>query len=145
MVGGCAQSDALMFGAPALTARAALRAGSGLVRLVVPDPVLVPALQLIPEATGRGLIVDEDGCVVPHKAAGALDAALGDADVVAVGPGMGPGGEVEGVVLRALGQSEKPVVVDADGLNALSRVSGFEREVRAGAVFTPHPGEFSRL
>ena len=80
------------------------------------------------------------------------EAVLG-ADVVIVGPGLGEGAGAEGVVravLRAARTLGKPVVVDADALNAMARgrLLGARRD-KAGAggciVLTPHPGEWRRL
>ena len=145
VVGGCAVSGAAMLGAPALAARAALRAGAGLVSAVVPRPLVVPLLTLLPEATAAGLAVDGDDRVVPHEAAGLLEEALEGASACALGPGLGPGHEAEAVAQRVLGQDRTPVVVDADALNALARIDRFTELVRAPAVLTPHPGEFRRL
>lgn len=149
VIGGCAAGGAAMLGAPVLAARGALRAGAGLVRLLVPEPLLIPALTLLPSATGVGLAVDAGGRVVPHLAAEAIDAALVRADAVVVGPGLGSaavgGLGVESIALRCVGQAERPVVVDADALNALAGLRDYPGDLRAPAVFTPHPGEFDRL
>ncbi len=145
VVGGCAMGGVRMFGAPALAARAALRAGCGLVRLVVPAPLLDPAIGLIPSATGRALPTDDTGDLIAHSAAGVFDEAAADAAALVVGPGLGPGEGARALVLRAMGQEGTPVVLDADGLNLLAGVPDFAADVRAPAVLTPHPGEFRRL
>jgi NAD(P)H-hydrate epimerase len=62
-----------------------------------------------------------------------------------IGPGMGRSAAVAAVTLRAAQQGHCPVVVDADGLNALADVPDLSREVRGRIIMTPHPGEFSRL
>lgn len=134
-----------MFGAPALAARAALRAGCGLVRLVVPEPLLDAAIGLIPSATGRGLPVESSGDLTAHLAAGVFDEAAGDAGALVVGPGLGRGEGARSLVLRAAGQDSTPLVLDADGLNLLSGAVDFASDMRASAVLTPHPGEFRRL
>lgn len=149
VIGGCAAGGAAMLGAPVLAARAALRAGAGLVRLLLPAPLVVPALQMLPSATAVALAVDGQGRVIPHDAAEAIDAALERADAVVVGPGLGgvgvAGPACESMTLRVLGQADVPVVADADALNALAGVPEFAADLRAAAVFTPHPGEFDRL
>ena len=146
VVGGCGMPGSRMFGAPALAARAGLRAGCGLARLLVPEPTVDAAISLVESATAIGLAVDADGALVPHECAEVFDSAIEHADSVVIGPGLGPAGAgVCGLVLRALGQEQVPVVVDADGLNALASVPGFQLEIRASAVLTPHPGEFQRL
>jgi len=123
-----------MTGAPALASRGAYRAGAGMVRLGVPggDPGDLPAGEAV-------------GVTLPAE--GWDDTALRSASrchAVVVGPGLGRS-EATDVAVRALvAGSPVPVVVDADGLNALGRVDG---GITAGApvVLTPHDGEYARL
>src|SRR5690606_19702278 len=68
IVGGCATPATRMIGAPALAALAALRAGAGLARLVMPAPILDAGLTITPSATGRPLPTDATGAVIPHEA-----------------------------------------------------------------------------
>jgi len=146
VVGGSAAPGGLrMIGAAALAARAAIRAGAGLARIMAPAPVLDAALAMLPEATGVPIACDGQGRILPHDAAAALDAQLGQASCLVVGPGLGAGDEVESLVLRCVGQQEAPVVLDADGLNALAGLPGASRAIRASCVLTPHPGEYRRL
>lgn len=155
VVGGCAHAAAdgvsseadgvRMVGGPALCALGALRAGAGLARLLMPEPVLNAGLVIAPSATGVALAVEAGGRVISHRAARALDDALTGAHAVAIGPGLGVGDAEGALSLRAVSQEEVPVVVDADALNNLARVPELWRDFRAQAVLTPHPGEFARL
>ncbi len=146
VVGGNAGAEGLrMIGAPVLAARGAIRAGAGLARIMAPAPVLDAALSMLPEATGAPIACDVGGRLVPHEAAKALDTQLAGVSCLVAGPGLGAGDEVESLVLRCVGQEGVPVVLDADGLNALSRVPDAAREIRASCVLTPHPGEYRRL
>ncbi|QOJ00833.1 MAG: NAD(P)H-hydrate dehydratase [Phycisphaeraceae bacterium] len=148
VVGGSVWGGSVMAGAPALAALGALRAGAGRCVVVAPGAVLGVVLGIVPSATGRVLPCEASGAVVGHEAASVLDGVLGmvgSAGAVVVGPGLGVGPGVEGVVLRALQQEGVGVVVDADGLNAMARVPELFRDFRASAVLTPHPGEFDRL
>ncbi len=146
IVGGCAVPESRMLGAPVLAARAALRAGAGLVRLALPEAILTEALATLPEATGIPLPVDPQGHLVPHLAAETIDNLLAQARALVIGPGMGPPTPgVTAACLRAVQQDSVPVIVDADALNALALVPDLTRDLRAPAVFTPHPGEFKRL
>ena len=145
VVGGCALGPVRMIGAPVLAGRAALRSGAGRVTLAVPEPIAEHALQMLPSATGIALPLDADGVLVRHQAAAAIDAALEKTDVVVVGPGLGDDPANEDLVLRLLAQDRVPVVVDADALNALSRIDGAWEGVRAPCILTPHPGEWQRL
>ena len=136
-----------MAGAACLTAISALRAGVGLVMLAVPESVLDTAAALAPEAVLKALPETPDRT---HGGPGALEAALKLAekvDAVALGPGMGGTEEVVSFVQQFSRQVGKPLVVDADGLNALAKAGP---EAMAGRqsielVITPHPGEMGRL
>ncbi len=125
-----------MTGAAGMCARAALRTGSGMVRLGVPGGDLAgsPA----PEAVG-----------LPLAANGWSGDALTAADrcgAVVVGPGLGRDPATAADVRRLVALSPVPVVVDADGLFALgSFAAGRPLETRSPVVLTPHDGEYGRL
>jgi len=145
IVGGCACTDARMIGGPALAARAACRAGAGLVRLVCPEPVLNAAITIAPSATGVSLPVDRDEEIVGHESAVILDRVLSAVDCLAIGPGFGVADGPRAASLRAALQESVPVVIDADALNNLAHVPDLQRDFHAHAVLTPHPGEYRRL
>lgn len=146
VIGGCALETHRMFGAPALAARAALRAGCGLAKLLVPTPILDHAVALTPSATARGLPANPDGSLIAHACAEVFDNAASDADAIVIGPGLGPAHTgAAALTLRALNQEDTPVVVDADAINALATIPDLHRDFRASAILTPHPGEYARL
>lgn len=145
VVGGCAVDPVRMTGAPALSALAAFRSGVGLVRLACPEPILDAAMGQCPSATGVALPTEPTGELIVHEVARELDAVLEATDAIVLGPGMGTSVRVEDVVLRVLSQDRVPVVVDADALNALSRIPAVWESVRSPCVLTPHPGEWKRL
>jgi NAD(P)H-hydrate epimerase len=131
-----------MTGAAALAARAALRAGAGLVTVATPASVQPVVAALGAEFMTLPL-ADADGRVTPE----AVDQVLAmDADVIAVGPGLGGGPAVAAFVRALLDRAETPLVVDADALNACAGDAGVlvGREGRP-VVITPHPGEMARL
>jgi len=142
--GTCAGPDR-MIGAPALAARGALRAGAGVARVYAPAPILESVIALCPSATGFALSTDENGDITPTGAAQALDLAADTCRGLVIGPGIGAGDGVRALVLRAVQRDDVPVVIDADGLNALAEIPDLFRDFRARAVLTPHPGEFRRL
>ena len=125
-----------MIGAPVLAGTAALRMGAGLVQIAVPRSILPYALSITPELIGLGL----------GKAAGKdqLLEAGEKADAIVIGPGLGQTPEAMGRLTRLV-RLEKPVVVDADGLNLLAAQKRWPTFFRARAVLTPHPGEMKRL
>ncbi|HYE01766.1 MAG TPA: NAD(P)H-hydrate dehydratase [Phycisphaerales bacterium] len=145
IVGGCALPESRMLGAPALAARAALRAGAGLARVLAPEPILDGVLGLVPAATGRALYVTATGAMIPHLAAEAIDEAARSCRCLAVGPGLGEGDGPRAATVRAIGQEDVPVVIDADGIRALAQTPQLTRDLKAEAVLTPHPGEFRVL
>jgi len=125
-------------GAPVLAADAALRAGAGAVALACPE-----GLQPIYETMRPGLLTV--AAAPGERFGGDADAVLRRAerfDVLALGPGLGPVPET--FVSSLLARWPGPVVLDADGLNALSSPEALA--VRDGRlVLTPHAGEFRRL
>lgn len=125
-----------MIGAPAFAGAAALRAGAGLVQIAVPRSILHPCLSICPELIGLGL----------GKAAGKdqLLEAGESADAIVIGPGLGQTPEAF-ARLQRLARLDKPMVVDADGLNLLSKQKRWPTWFKARAVLTPHPGEMKRL
>ena len=149
VVGGCCERESgrTMLGGPVLSGLAALRAGAGLARVALPDRMIDEALASALVLTGVALATDEQGGLIPHVCAPRIDALSSDADSLVVGPGLGVSEGASSIVLRAVGdgREETPVVLDADGLNNLARVSDFARELRTPCVVTPHVGEFRRL
>ena len=143
--GGCAGGKTRMIGAPALAAQASLRAGVGLVKLAVPEPIVEAALTITPSATSEPVDTLPDGNVEPHTAARAIDACLAVCDCLVVGPGMGTSDGARAAALRSVQQEDVPVVLDADAINCLAHFAELQRDFRAAAVLTPHPGEYRRL
>ena len=115
-----------MTGAPALVARAALRADAGYVTIAAPAGSLPVLETLVLEAVKRPL---ED-----------VFEAAGRASALAVGPGLGCEKEAKALVRRLLAEVEVPAVVDADALVELEAA-----EWPAPRVLTPHEGELARL
>lgn len=126
VVGG----DHGMGGAIRLCGEAALRAGAGLVSVATRDVHVVALNAGCPELMARG--VDGPQAIAPL---------IERADVLAVGPGLGQGAWGHALWLTAL-DSDRPLVLDADGLNLLAREP---RRFDRAAVLTPHPGEAARL
>ena len=135
-----------MSGAAVLCARAALRAGAGLVTVAVPAPIQPVVAACVPEAMTLGLPHRKG--VITAVAGNKLEKWLlaGGCDLILAGPGLGSGAGVDAVVKRLLLQ-EKPLVLDADALNSLARTcGGSPLGLPAGrCIITPHPGEASRL
>jgi NAD(P)H-hydrate epimerase len=118
-------------GAAAMTGMAALHAGAGLVT-VASEESAIPAI-----ASHAAELMTE------VLDAARLDKLAKDKSVIAVGPGLGSAPETAALVRDIVACLPQPMVVDADGLNALAGANwsagGHPR------VLTPHPGEMSRL
>lgn len=145
IVGGCTGGGKRMLGAPALAALGSIRGGAGLTRVLAPAGIVDAILGLAPSATAVALAVDERGEVIPHKVVETLDPYLETSACVVVGPGLGEGDGARALALRCVQCEATPIVVDADGLNALAQVAELHLDFRAPAILTPHPGEFRTL
>jgi len=133
-----------MAGAVALAGMAALRGGAGRVRLAAPDVLLDAVAGFEPSYMTAPLPADAAGRI----ASGAFDRIVElaeSATVIACGPGLGRSLELDQLVLRLYRKIAKPMVFDADALNALATEP--ETLVHPGGprILTPHPGEFARL
>jgi NAD(P)H-hydrate epimerase len=132
-------------GAASLAANSAVRAGSGLVTLAVPaslNPILegktTEAMTLSLDDAGKGFlgIGNRD----------AILSAIKGRDAIAIGPGISREPETTALVRRLVMDAALPMVVDADGLNAIAEdVSILHKKRSPAMVLTPHPGEMSRL
>ena len=136
-------------GAAAMAARAALRAGAGLVTVATAKSALpIIAAQGLEYMTESLPETEEGGISLRALDGGRLDKLVSGKTVLAVGPGIGAHPETAELVRTVVNKYSLPVVLDADGLNAFAgQMNLFRKDVRtAGAtVFTPHPGEMARL
>ena len=127
-----------MAGAPMLAARAAMRSGIGMVRLVVARENLPVVQAAVPEALAHAWPESDDD----------VESVITDwADAVVIGPGLGASYGSRALVERVLRAFRGPVVLDADALNVFA---GEPEQLGAligdrPALLTPHPAEFARL
>lgn len=131
-------------GAATLTSLAALRAGAGLVTLGIPKSLndimeskLTEVMKLpLPETEQRSLALDAEPPI--------LDFAK-KATVLAIGPGLSLNEETKQLVREIVTQSTLPMVIDADGITAISEDLSVLQQAKAPIILTPHPGEMARL
>lgn len=133
-----------MSGAIALAGMSALRGGAGLVRLAVPDPCLETVAQFEPSYMTQALPSDDRGRLSLAAWEPLLESVV-DATCVALGPGVGRSRDIEMLVSRLYRHFVQPMIVDADGLNALAAVPEVWGANAGPRILTPHPGEFRRL
>jgi hydroxyethylthiazole kinase-like uncharacterized protein yjeF len=136
-------------GAALLAATGALVSGAGLVTVATPAPAQPLVAQGRPELMTEPLPVTSSGAL-DREAAGRTAALARTRDALVIGPGLGQEPPVREYVRDVLRAYTGPIVVDADGLNALAasdRVSRATDVLRRTApiVVTPHPGEMARL
>ncbi|HYF11826.1 MAG TPA: NAD(P)H-hydrate dehydratase, partial [Actinomycetota bacterium] len=139
VVGG----SAVMTGAVTLSAGAAYRAGAGLVAVAVPEPILRVVQPEVREAVFAPLPATASGSI--SGGSGRFDELLAQADALAIGPGMTTDDATTAFVRSVVADTELPVVLDADGLNAFAGRADELAAATAPLVLTPHAGEFARL
>lgn len=134
-------------GAACLAGEAALRSGCGLVTIATPassQPIV--AARAVAECMTEPLSETESGAVAREASDRAIELAAAR-DVVAIGPGLGSADESSRDFVRVVvSRTERPTVIDADGLNALAPwTERFGAIAESRLILTPHPGEMSRL
>ncbi len=129
-----------MTGAAYLSALSAYRTGSGFVRLAVPHSCINPLSILLPEAVFAGL-TEYSGT----KFNNLIKKLIEDADAVLIGPGLSRTDEALNLMEAVVENCNKPMVIDADALNILSKERSLLERLRCETVITPHPVEMSRL
>lgn len=127
-------------GAALLAGQGAIASGVGMVTLVVPESLRLMLVSQLPEALVLGAPETESGAIAELPPA----LAWAKYDVVACGPGLTL--QADAVMAQAF-HSDRPLVLDADGLNWLAHQSAMEQlqQRSTPTLLTPHPGEFSRL
>ena len=131
-----------MPGAALLTARAALRTGSGYVNLATTEGVRSAVAETTPEVVS---LLASDSDVLSSDALERAKPILEKADAVAIGPGLSTGAGQRALLERVLLEVSEPIVIDADGLNVLAEDPSVLIEREHPSVLTPHPAELARL
>ena len=131
-------------GAAVLTALGALRGGAGLVSVATPETVHLAVASQLTEALVWPVAASDDAGLGAYAVNRILELA-GDADVIAVGPGVGTAPETVSAIRRLIAEVSAPTVIDADGLNAFAGSVGLLATSGPPRILTPHPGEMARL
>jgi hydroxyethylthiazole kinase-like uncharacterized protein yjeF len=153
-------------GAATLAGAGAKRVGAGLVTMALPTPIQPAVAASLTEATY--LLLPHDMGVISSDATRVLEESMGDYDALLLGPGLTQDKETVSFVhaLLGLGLPERkghigfvsssqtealerpslpPLIVDADGLNALAAAKEWWKTLPPDTIITPHPGEMARL
>jgi len=131
-------------GAPVLSARAASRMGAGLVYLGVPEPIYNTMAAKLDEEMPFPLPSDKQGRLSAN-AAGEILRRASECDALLIGPGLGRSPEITELILSAIRILKKPIILDADGINAIADNVDVLDKAAFPVILTPHPGEFGRL
>ena len=133
-----------MSGAAAMAAEAALRTGVGLLKLAVPKSIYVILASKLSEPVFMPLEQTPDG-MTDIDEYGKIYDAIGSASAVLIGCGLGLNNNIKSLTALLAEGSTKPVVIDADGINAISSNINVLKRASAPIILTPHPGEMARL
>jgi NAD(P)H-hydrate epimerase len=134
-------------GAAVLAGLAALRSGAGLVTIATPESVQPMVAAGAPELMTEPLKATKSGTLSLRSL---VDGTFGELEegksVLAIGPGLGQNKQTQEFIRTIVEQTDLPIVLDADGLNAFAKdgASLRKRKTKFLAV-TPHPGEMARL
>ena len=132
-------------GAAVLSGSAALRTGSGLVTLCVPEAIQDVVASFQAELMTEGLPSTPQGTIA-SQASDRLLELLQDKDAAGIGPGLGREKETVDLVHTVVNKATLPLLLDADALNAFEgKTNRLRNDNGQPLVLTPHPGEFSRL
>jgi hydroxyethylthiazole kinase-like uncharacterized protein yjeF len=132
-------------GAALMTGLAALRSGTGLVTLWVPEGLHRDIVGKFPELMTE-FLAETDGGTSDHTGADKVLISLSQIQALVIGPGLTIESSTRKLVWRLVRNSSVPVVVDADGINAFAPpAEPIENEAGQPIILTPHPGEMARL
>ena len=124
-------------GAAVLSALAAFKTGAGMVRVFTHENNRGVIGRLIPEAMINTYSAEK----IDMKS---LEACIHWSDVIAVGPGLGTG-ELQTKIVEKVLETKLPTVLDADGINTISRKNEIKNKLHKNVIITPHLGEMSRF
>jgi ADP-dependent NAD(P)H-hydrate dehydratase / NAD(P)H-hydrate epimerase len=124
-------------GAVTLAAGACLRAGAGLTTVYIPRCGYTVLQTALPEAM---VLTD-----VEENLLTTLPPTIEKYNAIGVGPGIGTEGATKNMIADLVNAAQKPLVIDADGLNCLAQQQTLLKKLPPNSILTPHPKEFERL
>jgi len=132
-------------GAAALCVMGALRCGVGIAQLASTESVCAAAAAHLLEAIFLQLPADDAGRIDGDASLKIILESLKKADAVAFGCGLENTAHTAGLLEQVLKNASCPIVIDADGINALAENIHLLKEATVPVILTPHPGEMARL
>lgn len=131
-------------GAAYLCSQATIRAGAGLVTVGIPESLNEIMEVKLTEVMTKPLPETEEK-TLSLKAEEEILKFMEKCDILAIGPGISQNPETQELVRRIILKSKIPVVIDADGINAIRENLDILKQIKVPVILTPHPGELSRL
>ena len=131
-------------GAAYFTSQSAILSGSGLVTLAVPEPIYPILATKLNEVMVRSFSATQEGGFSKSALTG-IQVCAEKTDVLAIGPGLSIHPQTSVLVRELLVQEKKPIMLDADGLNAFAKKTRLFHRHQSGLILTPHAGELARL
>ena len=135
-------------GAAVLCAQAAMRSGAGSVRLGIPKGINNAIIKIKPEEVMTLTLPQTKSGSLSGKAFDKIRFFVKKFDILVIGPGLSQDKTTQALTRRIISAIDKPMVIDADGLNALAGHLNVLRKPKArnrNLILTPHPGEMARL
>ena len=131
-------------GAAVMTSLSALKIGAGLVTLLIPASLNNIVASKLTEVMTYP-VTDKGTGYFSLSAYDEIANFISDKDVIVIGPGLSQEPDTAALVRKLYQTMNKPFVIDADGINAFQGHTGIIKKSKRKAIFTPHPGEISRL
>jgi ADP-dependent NAD(P)H-hydrate dehydratase / NAD(P)H-hydrate epimerase len=128
-------------GAAVMAAKSAWSSGAGAVHLYAPKKLLPVYEKNLPQIIKVAVGNDSDGFFKPHHAASIIEKMDTRPGVLLAGPGSGTQDETQECIFQVINHSAGTVILDADGLQGLSRLLELPEEKRRKWILTPHIGE----
>lgn len=132
-----------MAGAAVLAAKAALKSGVGIAKCVLCESVYPAFTAALPEAVCVPIKQSDSGTLKADEVD--FDSLENKATALLFGCGVGKGKDVEELLKKIIIWSKIPIVIDADGINALAQCIDILKECKTSVIITPHPAEMARL
>ena len=132
-----------MPGAAVMAVKSAVRSGVGLISCAVPEKCIVPIVSNVPECTFMSISSKPE--YLNENDREAIVDGLKRADACLIGCGMGETERTYQILKLIMQNANCPIIVDADGLNCLSRNIDLLNNAKTDVIITPHPGEMARL
>jgi len=132
-------------GAASLCSLAAMRSGAGLVTIGIPKKLLAGMIRIKPAEVMLLPLPDTLNGSISFSAYQKIKDFLKGISILVVGPGLTQDVSTQRLIRKIIRENELPIIIDADGINALAGYLKILRAGKASAIITPHPAEMARL